>query len=96
MKKTGGLGEAAPTSGDAGGLMGLKMTRTGSLSGAWMMKTRRWALSMPLGPSCLLRYPLRNQLGSGAAILQLLSHGIHSVLSHTEGPQGTYSRGARA
>lgn len=65
VKKTGGLGEAAPTSGDAGGLMGLKMTRTGSLSGAWMMKTRRWALSMPLGPSCLLRYPLRNSWGRG-------------------------------
>lgn len=56
VKRTGGLGAATLTSGDAGGLMALKMTRMGSPSGAWMMRMRRWVLLMPPEPSCLLRY----------------------------------------
>ncbi|CAO2630096.1 hypothetical protein LEMLEM_LOCUS20781 [Lemmus lemmus] len=45
---------------DAEGLMVLKMTRMGSLSGAWTMKMRRWALLMPPGPSYLSRRAPRN------------------------------------
>lgn len=67
-KRMGGLGEAALTSGDAEGSMVLKMTRMGSLSGAWMMKMRRWALLMPPGPSYLSRYPLRDQVGLTEAV----------------------------
>lgn len=53
VKKMGELGEAIHTSEDAGGWMALKMTRMGSQSGAWMMRMRRWVLSMLLEPSCL-------------------------------------------
>lgn len=53
VKKMGELGEATHTSEDAGGWMALRMTRMGSQSGAWMMRMRRWVLSMLLEPSCL-------------------------------------------
>lgn len=53
VKRMGGLGEAALTSGDAGVWMALKMTRMGFQSGAWMMRMKRWELSMPPEPSCL-------------------------------------------
>lgn len=55
VKRKGGVGEAALTSGGAEGLTALRKTRMGSQSGAWMMRMKRWALSMPLGPSCLSR-----------------------------------------
>jgi hypothetical protein len=56
VKRTGGVGEAALTSGGVVGLMALMMTRMGSRSGAWTMRMKKWAPSMPLGPSCLSRY----------------------------------------
>lgn len=96
VKRTGGLGEAALTSGGAGVWMALKMTKMGSQSGAWMTRMKRWELLMPPEPSCLLRYPSQDQLGVVAAVPQLPSHCVYSALAHTEGPQGAYSRGARA
>lgn len=92
VKRTGDLGEAALTSGDAGGSMVLKMTRMGSLSGAWTMKMRRWALLMLLGPSCLLRYPLRGQLGLMEAVPQLLSHCQLCPFSHRRVPRNLFPR----
>ncbi|XP_059549601.1 GRB10-interacting GYF protein 1 isoform X3 [Myotis daubentonii] len=55
VKRMGGVGGAALTSGGAEGLMALMMTRMGSQSGAWMMRMKKWAPSMPLEPSCLSR-----------------------------------------
>lgn len=63
VKRMGGLGAATLTSGDAGGSMALKMTRMGSPSGAWRMRMRRWALSMPPEPSCPLRYSSQGPVG---------------------------------
>lgn len=57
VKRKGGVGGAALISGGAEGLMALMMTRMGSQSGAWMMRMKKWAPSMPLEPSCLSRYP---------------------------------------
>lgn len=68
VKRTGGLGEAALTSGGAGVWMALKMTKMGSQSGAWMTRMKRWELLMPPEPSCLLRYPSQDQLGVVAAV----------------------------
>lgn len=51
-----GLGQAGLPPGGALGLMASKRTRMGSLSGAWMTRTRRWAPLMPRGPSCPSRY----------------------------------------
>lgn len=56
VKRRGGVGEAALTSGGAEGLTVLMTTRMGSPSGAWTMRMKKWAPSMPLGPSCLSRY----------------------------------------
>lgn len=61
VKRKGGVGGAALTSGGAEGLMALMMTRMGSQSGAWMMRMKKWAPSMPLEPSCLSRYPCGSQ-----------------------------------
>nr|XP_025131200.1 GRB10-interacting GYF protein 1 isoform X8 [Bubalus bubalis] len=56
VKRRGGVGGGALTSGGAGGLTASMMTRMGSRSGAWTMRTKKWAPSMPPGPSCLSRY----------------------------------------
>lgn len=56
VKRRDGVGEAALTSGGAEDLMALTTTRMDSQSGAWMMRMKKWAPSMPLGPSCLSRY----------------------------------------
>lgn len=56
VKRRGGVGGAALTSGGAEGPTASMTTRTGSRSGAWMMRTKKWAPSMPPGPSCLSRY----------------------------------------
>lgn len=55
VKRKGGVGEAALTSGGAEDLTALRKTRMGSRSGAWMTRMKRWAPSMPLGLSCLSR-----------------------------------------
>lgn len=56
VKRKGGVGGAALTFGGAEGLTASMTTRTGSQSGAWTMRMKKWAPSMPLGPSCLSRY----------------------------------------
>lgn len=56
VKRRGGVGEAALTSGGAEGPTALMMTRTGSRSGAWTTKMKKWAPSTPPGPSCPSRY----------------------------------------
>lgn len=91
-KRMGGLGEAALTSGDAEGSMVLKMTRMGSLSGAWTMKMRRWALLMPPGPSCRSRYLLRDQVGLVGADPQLLSLCPLCPFSHRRAPRNLFLR----
>lgn len=63
VKRKGGVGEAALTSGGAEGLTALRRTRMGSRSGAWMTRMKRWAPSMPLGPSCLSRYRRKHREG---------------------------------
>lgn len=63
VKRKGGVGEAALTCGGAGGPTASRKTRTGSQSGAWMTRTKRWAPSMPRGPSCLSRYWRRRREG---------------------------------
>lgn len=56
VKRRGGVGGAALTSGGAEGLTALMTTRMGSRSGVWTMRMKKWAPSMPPGPSCLSRY----------------------------------------
>lgn len=56
VKRRGGWVGAALTSGGAEGLTALTTTRTGSQNGAWTMRMKKWAPSMPRGPSCLSRY----------------------------------------
>lgn len=60
VKRRGEVGEAALTSGGAEGLTVLRMTRMGSRSGAWTMRTKKWAPLMPLEPSCPSRKVPRN------------------------------------
>lgn len=87
VKRTGGLGAATLTSGDAGASMALKMIRMGSQSGASRMRMRRWVLSMPPEPSCPLRYSSQGPVGVVAAIPWLPSHCVHSTLPTQKGPK---------
>lgn len=52
VKRRGGLAEVASICDGAVGLRALRRTRTGSQSGAWMMKRRKWAPSTLLELSC--------------------------------------------